>query len=126
MSFTWDASWTTDATLDGATIAASGSSQSAGISNNGKSATEVSVELTYSASGTLGATVELQRDVDGTNYEASADAPWAFSMPFAAGATMHRAITVPGTISAFRVNVINEDTAQSLTGVTVRTRQATS
>lgn len=126
MSWTWGAS-STDANISASTIAASSALASAAVDNSGKAGTEVGLTLTYNASATAGAKIEVLRTTDGgTTYQADADSPFAFSAPFTAGGTYKIVFTVPAAISNFKVNVVNLDTAQSITAVTMKSRQATS
>ena len=60
--------------------------------------------------------------VDGTNFEAHADNPFAFSMPYTISTTHRRTITVFGETSNFKVHLRN-DSGASVTA-TVRYRQA--
>lgn len=125
MSYTWGSS-STDANISSSTIAASGSLASAAISNSGQAVTECGLVLTYNASATLGAKVEILRTTDGgTTYQADADGPFAFNLPFTANTTEHYVFSVPGTVSQFKINLINLDTGQSITAATLKTRQAT-
>lgn len=95
------------------------------IDNDGKVATEVAIDLTYAASSTLGANVQIERDLDGTNFEGASSLPWTIPMPFAANSTRERVVTVPADyIGKFRVRVVNLSPATyALTNVTVRYRQ---
>lgn len=108
-------------------IAAASSTVFGTVDNAGKTATAVSVVVTYNASATLGANIQIERGIDGTGFEGELAAPWIIPMPFLAGATRERAITVPADmVGKFRVRVVNLQAAtHSITGVTVRTRQAT-
>lgn len=94
----------------------------AAIDNDTKLGTNVSVEIAYGGTATEGVNVYLLRDVDGTNYEAVADGPWGFAMPYATSVTRRRTFWVPGWISKFKVHLTN-DSGASVTA-TVRTQQA--
>lgn len=122
--FNWDTAWSTTS-INGSTVTNSNSATtSAAVSNDNKAATEVSVEIAYGATATQGVVVELLRDVDGTNFEASTDSPWGFTMPFSTSTTYRRTFTVYGeNVSAFKVKATNGSGA-SVTA-TVRYRQAT-
>jgi hypothetical protein len=123
-NITWGSS-STDANINASTIAASGSSASAAISNSGQWATECGLILTYNASATKGAKVEILRTNDGgTTYQADADGPYGFNLPFTANTTEHYVFTVMADVSQFKINVINLDTGQSITAATLKTRQA--
>ena len=95
------------------------------VDNAGKIATELSIAVTYHASATAGAQVQIERDLDGTNFEGENSAPWVVPIPFAADTTRERVITIPGDqVGKFQVRVVNLDADQALT-VTTRTKQAT-
>jgi len=115
-----DAAWSATS-INSSAIANAADATTAAISNDGKLGTEVSVEIAYGATVNEGAKVYILRDVDATNYEAEVDGPWGFEMPSAVSATRRRAITVPPSISSFKVLVTN-DSGASVTA-TVRTRQ---
>ena len=125
MSYTWGSS-STDANISAATITASSSLASAAISNSGQAVTECGLVLTYNTSATKGGKVEILRTTDGgTTYQVDADSPFGFNLPFVANTTEHYVFSVPGTISQFKVNLINLDTGQSITAATLKVRQAT-
>ena len=121
--FDWG-SWTLLGTED-QTIAAAADAVFGTIDNDLKVATEVAIDLTYASGATLGANVQIERDLDGTNFESASSLPWTVPMPFVANATKERVITVPADmIGKFRVRVVNLSTAtHALTNVTVRYRQ---
>ncbi len=125
MSYTWGSA-STDANISNSTISASSSATSAAISNDGKAVTECGLILTYNASATKGAAVSILRTNDGgTTYQVDADGPVKFNLPFAANTTEHFVFSVPGTISQFKIMVLNLDTGQSITACTLKVRQAT-
>lgn len=108
------------------TIAAATSTVFGSVDNAGKIASEVSVQLTYHASASKGATLQVERDIDGTSFEAENSAPWTIPVAFTAGTTRERAITIPADlVGKFRIRVVNLDTGQAISACTVRTRQAT-
>ena len=121
--FDWG-SWVVLGTED-QTIAAAADAVFGAIDNDGKVATEVAIDLTYAASSTLGANVQIERGIDGTNFESASSFPWTIPMPFAANTTKERVITIPADmIGKFRVRVVNLSTATyALSNVTVRYRQ---
>lgn len=121
--FDWGA-WSLLGTED-QTIAAASDAVFGTIDNDGKVATEVAIDLTYAASSVLGANVQIERDIDGTNFEGASSLPWTVPMPFLANVTRERVITIPADmIGKFRVRVVNLSTATyALTNVTVRYRQ---
>ena len=123
--FTFGA-WTVLGT-ENQSIAAASSHAFGAIDNAGKTSTEVSVEVTYNGSATLGADIIIEREYVGTPaYEATAGAPWTIPMPFLAGATYQRVVTVPADMAGdFQVRVRNNQAATHACTVTVRTRQST-
>lgn len=124
MSYTWG-SFATDATINNVSVTASGGTQtSATYSNTGLAATEFGLIFTYGATTTTGLVVTVERTYDGTNFEAVADGPWQFTMPFAASTTYHRVWTVPATVAQFRV-VLSNANGSNVTAATLRVRTAT-
>ena len=123
--FTFGA-WATLGT-ENQSIAAASSHAFGAVDNAGKTSTEVSVEVTYNGSATLGADIIIEREYVGTPaYEATAGAPWTIPLPFLAGATYQRVITVPADMAGdFQVRVRNNQAATHACTVTVRTRQST-
>lgn len=118
--YDWDSAWAT--TSINGNITNTSTSTTAAISNDLKAATEVSVEIAYGVTASQGVKVQILRDVDGSNYEASADAPFEFEMPKTVSTTHRRTFTVPGSVSNFKVSLSNNSGA-TVTAV-VRTRQA--
>lgn len=116
----WSLLGTEDQTINAAADAVFGT-----IDNDNKVATEVAIDLTYAASSVLGANVQIERDIDGTNFEGASSLPWTIPMPFVTNTTKERVITVPADmIGKFRVRVVNLSPATyALTNVTVRYRQ---
>ena len=109
-------------------IAAASTHPFGAVDNAGKTSTEVSVEVTYAGAGeTAGADIIIEREYVGTPaYEATAGAPWTIPMPFLAGATYQRVVTVPADMAGdFQVRVRNNQEATHACTVTVRTRQST-
>ena len=101
--------WGAWATIDAAIVltqAGTTTDTSAEIDLDGKSACEVSIDTDYSndAKATAGLRVYLLRDVNGTDFEDSADLPWGFEMPFTQSGTNRRTFTVdPGLIGSFKI-----------------------
>lgn len=119
--FDWG-SWSLLGTRD-QTIAAASYAVFGTIDNDGKVATEVAIDITYASGATLGANVQIERDIDGTNFESASSLPWTVPLPFAANTTK-RVITVPTMVNQFRVRVVNLSPAtHALTNATVRYRQ---
>ena len=121
--FDWG-EWTLLGTED-KTIAAASDAVFGTIDNDLKVATEVAIDLTYASGATLGANVQIERDIDGTNFESASSLPYTVPMPFVTNTIKERVITVPADmIGKFRVRVVNLSTATyALTNVTVRYRQ---
>lgn len=115
----WTLLGTEDQTIAGATDAVFGV-----VDNDLKVAAEVAIDLTYASGATLGANVQIERDLDGTNFESASSLPWTVPMPFAANTAKERVITVPADmISKFRVRVVNLDGSNAIANATVRYRQ---
>ena len=109
-------------------IAAAATHPFGAINNAGKVSTEISVNVVYAGAGeTAGADLIIEREYVGTPaYEATAGAPWVVPLPFLAGATYQRVITVPADMAGnFQVRVRNNQAATHACTVTVRTRQST-
>jgi len=104
-------------------VANSGNAETAALSNNSKLGTEVSIAAAYGATATVGLKVYVLREVDTTTYEAVADKPYGFEMPFTVSTTHRRGFWVPHSFGAFKIRVENASGA-SVT-VTVKTRQQT-
>ncbi len=118
----WPISWTT--AINAASVTNGSSSTSSAISNDNKTATEISITVVYGATASQGLNVYILRDVDGTNFEAVADRPWGFVMEKAVSTTFRKTFTVSAyEASQFKVHVVN-NTGASVT-VTVRYQQAT-
>ena len=105
------------------TITAASSYEAGNINSEGKIATEVSVEGTYGA-GDVAANIVVRRLIGASSYEQDSSAPWTVPLPATESVTRERTITIPGDVSGCRIQVDN-DSAASMTNVTVRYRQAT-
>jgi hypothetical protein len=128
MSITWGSVSSFDANLTGsATIAGAASLASAAINTTGTASTTCFITLTYASGSTLGAQIQILKTYDGgTTYQASADGPWAFNLPFVTNTTEHFAFTVPSVdISSFKVNVVNSDATHSITNAGLKTQTST-
>lgn len=101
--------WGAWATIDAAIVLTQGGTTtdtSAEIDLDIKSACEVSIDVDYSnhAKATGGLSVYVLRDVNGTDFEAIADLPWGFEMPFTQNSTNRRTFTVdPGSVGSFKI-----------------------
>ena len=108
------------------TITSASSAVFGTVDNAGKTATEVSVNVTYHASAVLGANIQVERDIDGTNFEAEASSPWTIPVAFTAGATREAVFSIDANlVGKCRIRVVNKDTGQSITNANVRVKQAT-
>lgn len=105
------------------TVTNSGNAETGAISNNSKLGTEISLKCAYGATATVGLKVYLLRETDSSEYEAVADKPYGFEMPFTVSTTHRRGFWVPHSFGAFKIRVENPSGA-SVT-VTVKTRQQT-
>jgi hypothetical protein len=108
-------------------IAAAASHAMGAIDNLGKISTEVSVQVAFNASATLGADIIVEREINSTPaYEATAGAPWTVPMPFLAGATYQRVITIPADfVGSAQIRVRNNQAATHAITVNVFYRQST-
>ena len=110
-------------------IAAASSHAMGVIDNAGKISTEVSVQVAFNGSATLGADIIVEREYDGNVtplYEATAGAPWIVPMPFLAGATYQRVITLPADmVGSAQVRVRNNQAATHAITVNAWVRQST-
>jgi hypothetical protein len=98
------------------------------VDNAGKTGAEISVVATFDALATeSNARIQIERDVDGTNFESIDAAPFPVPLPFTSGGSQtERVIPVDANqCGKFRVRVVNDDINYGLTGVTVRIKQAT-
>lgn len=122
-TYNWDAAFTTTS-ISASSITNTSTATTAAINNDGKSTTEVSIQIAYGGTANEGVKVYLLRDTDGTNYEDTTDAPWAFMMPYAISVTRRRTFTVSAMmVSNFKIKLTN-DSGATVTA-TVRYRQAT-
>lgn len=109
----WDATWTAiDTDLS---ISTGADDTSDAISLDGKVAAELSVKAVYAAgSPSQGLKAHILRDADGTNYEAEADLPFSFSLPYSSGGTYRRTFSLDAArIGRFKLLLTNDS------GVTV-------
>lgn len=121
----WTTTWTTDATLSNATIAASTVTSGDAVSQDTKVATEITVTATYHTSATKGVDLLILRQIGSDAYEAATDAPQVVALPFLANTTKSITVAIQAADAAsFTLAVRNNDTAQSATAVTVKYRQA--
>lgn len=122
----WDTSWANLGTIN-QTINASSNTVFGTVSNDTKVATEVSIIGTFAAgASSSSAVVQIERDIDGTNFESQAAASWTVPLPFTAASTQTELVITVGAdrVGKFRVRVVNDDASNALSSVTVRTRQA--
>lgn len=79
------------------------------ISLNNKLAAKVGITVAYGGTATQGVKVYVLGLVDGTNYEAEADGPWGFEMPYTVSATHRRQFVVPASLhDSFKILVTND------------------
>jgi hypothetical protein len=120
--FDWGA-WTLLGTED-QTIAGAADAVFGAIDNDLKVATEIAVDVTYASGATDGATVQIERDIDGTNFESEGSLPYTVPIPFLANTVRERVFTIPADYCGkFRVRIVNLDGSESITNATVRYRQ---
>ena len=99
------------------------------ISNAGRVASEVSIELAYHASATAGAILQVAKELDGTSssdirMEDTVSSVWSIYLPFEAGRTISRVLCIPANrVGRFSIRILNTDTAQSITGCSVKERK---
>ena len=123
----WAAAWTT---LDAAITLTQGGTTtdtSAEVSLDLKSACEFSIDADYSdhSKTTAGLRVYVLRDVNGTDFEASADNPWGFEMPWTQNSTNRRTFSIdPGMVGSFKILLDWGNTTAS-SSVTVATSYRT-
>lgn len=118
----YDASWTTDGTVNSSSVTNASTATSDAYSNDTKLNTRVSIEIAYGSAPSEGVKVYILADVDGTNFEDANSAPWGFEMPYAASTTIKKAFDVPAHINDFKVYLTN-DTGDTITA-TMRVIQA--
>ena len=124
----WAASWTTVDASIALTTGGTTTDTSAAQSNDLKSACEISIDVDYSnhaLSGT-GLLVYILRDINGTDYESSADGAWSFEMPFTQNGTHRRSFAVPPDMtSSFKIGLDWQNaTGSSVATVATSIRQA--
>lgn len=105
----WEAAWTE---IDTAVVLTTGATilhtTSVPLSNDLKSACEISIDVDYSdhAKATGGLIVHIFRDINGTDYETFGDGSFAFEMAFTQDGTNRRTIPIPpGMTSKFRIGL---------------------
>jgi hypothetical protein len=123
-NYNWDSAFTATS-IAASSITNTSSATTAQISNDNKSACEVSVKIIYGGTASEGVKVYLLRPLNDTpDYETLSDAPWGFMMPFAVSATHWRIFSVPPQmVAAFKVQCVNNSGA-TITA-TISYRQAT-
>ena len=120
--YNWEANWTA-LTQSPVTLTQGGTIQNTGetgeIDLDSKAACLLSFDVDYSnhALATSGLTVTIRKDVDDTVWE-SADAAFAFEMPFAQNSTVRRTISLDA--SQFQKFVVQLDWGNT-TGSSVAT-----
>jgi hypothetical protein len=92
--YNWDANWTA---IDAAVVLTQGGTttdNSATIDLDGKAACLISIDTDYSnhAKATGGLFVYIVRETGDGSFEAEADGPWGFEMPFTQNGTNRKVI----------------------------------
>jgi len=109
--FDWTGTYTAE--VNAQSVADAGDHTSGAISNDGKLATKVGITVAYGGTANEGVKVFVLGLVDGTNYEAEADDPWGFEMPFSTATTHRRTFVVPaGVHDSFKILATNDSGAQ--------------
>jgi len=87
--YNWDAGWTEVVSGNALTQGGTTTYTSSTISLDGKAACEISIDTDYSdhAKATGGLSVYILRECGTGDYEAEADGPWGFEMPFTRNST---------------------------------------
>lgn len=104
----WDDTWTE---IDAAIVLTQGGTiadVSAEIDLDGKIACRVSVDVDYSnhAKATDGLTVSILEDINGTDFEATTDVPWAIPVPFTQNGTNRMPIRInPADVNKFKIGL---------------------
>lgn len=114
----WTLTWTAT-TIDADTIADAADLTSDAISNDTKLDTEVAVMIAYGATANQGVKVYVLRE-GASAYEAEADNPWGFEMPYSTSTTHRRTFTVPASIGRFQVLLTNDSGASVTADVDYR------
>jgi len=108
------------------TIAASGNNVFGAVSAAGKTSTVVAVDVTYNASATEGAQIQIELESANTPAYESQDSAWVIPIPLSAGSTVTKVVPLDANkIGEFQVRVVNNDTLQSITAVNCRIAQST-
>lgn len=116
--------WGSWAAIDTALAISNGADDTSDAQDlDGKAAAEVSVKAVYAAGTvTQGLKVYILRDQDGTDYEAEADLPWGFEMPYSSGGTYRKTFSVsPADMGGFKILVTNDSGVQVTVTTKIRT-----
>jgi len=105
--------------INGETIAASGSTTGTIGAPFLKKVAEIAItcKATFNAAATDGITVKILSSPDDTNFDT--DNLASFEPTFAAGGTAQKTILLDAIPQNLRVNVTNDDTAKTVTAVSV-------
>lgn len=109
--------------IDNQTVAASGSVDSDGFDLSNAIDLAIGFEMTFNASATEGARIELYGDPDGasssftigTNQEATDE----YDVAVSAGATISGVIPMIRSMKYAKIRVVNEDSSYSITAISV-------
>ncbi|MAT39199.1 MAG: hypothetical protein CL946_06315 [Ectothiorhodospiraceae bacterium] len=105
-TFSWSDSWTATSIFE-ASIGNGSDATSAAISNDGKIATEISVEVAYGTTATEGVKVYVLRD--GVAYETENDKPFGMSLQYSTSTSYRKTFTVRGDeVSRFKILITND------------------
>lgn len=113
----WTLTWTAE--TDGQAIATGADHTTGAISNDAKLDTEVAIQVAYGATASQGVKVYVLRE-GASDYEAEADNPWGFEMPYSTSTTHRRTFTVPASIGRFKVLLTNDSGASVTADVDYR------
>lgn len=106
-SVLWDTSWTATS-IASTVIANAGNATTAVIDNQNKFATQIAVRVQYSSTPSAGIIVYILGDIDGTDYQTSADNPFSVQIPGTASGIFNTVIPVLGTMQRrFQVQLVN-------------------
>ena len=114
----WTLTWTATS-IDADVIANAGDLTSDAISNDSKLDTEVAVQIAYGATASQGVKVYVLRE-GASAYEAEADNPWGFAMPYTVSTTHRRTFTVPASVGRFKILLTNDSGASVTADVDYR------
>lgn len=108
--YNWSGAYT--ALVNAAAVANGGDNTSAAVSLDGKLALKIGITVAYGATASQGVKIYVLGLVDGTNYEAEADLPWGFDMPYTVSTTHRRTFVIPaGMHDSIKILATNDSGA---------------